>query len=178
MPCSTKCKKHLRKACKAGNIKSNIDNVQINVDNISVYDNFNNVKLPNVNDDANNFSVYNKPVENDKAINIIKRLQEVVKKYYQEHTSHKACRLCYISNSSRTKRRKNQQQREAVKRTLILDAFWNTEKSTKDINVEIDDSTSEQLNNKIKGYNQHNRILTALKNLKLDIKKENTNSEI
>jgi len=68
MSCSTKHKKHLRKACKAGNIKSNIDNVQINIDNISVHNNFNNVKLPNVNDDVNNFSVYNKPVENDKAI--------------------------------------------------------------------------------------------------------------
>ena len=71
---STKHKKHLRKACEARNIKSNIDNVQINVDNISVHNNFNNVKLSNVNDDANNFSVYDKPVENDEAINIIKRL--------------------------------------------------------------------------------------------------------
>ncbi len=140
---STKHKKHLRKACEARNIKSNIDNVQINVDNISVHNNFNNVKLPNINDDANNFSVYDKPVENDKAINIIKRLQEVVKKYYQEHTSHKAHRLCYVGNSSCTKRKKNQQQHKAVKRTLILDAFWNTEKSTEDINVEIDNSTSE-----------------------------------
>src|SRR6266542_1601079 len=108
MPYSIKHKKYLRKAYKARNIKSNINNVQINVDNISIHNNFNNVKLPNVNDDANNFSVYNKPVENDKAINIIKRLQEVAKKYYQEHTSHKAHKLYYVGNSSHTKRRKNQ----------------------------------------------------------------------
>ncbi len=79
---STKHKKHLRKAYEAGNIKSNIDNVQINIDNISVYNDFNNIKLSNVNNDTNNFSVYNKPVENDEAINIVKRLQKAAKKYY------------------------------------------------------------------------------------------------
>ena len=110
----TKRKKHLRKACEAKtvnwNIKSNIDNVQIDVDDISVHDDSNNDDLPNVSDDADNFSVYDKPVENDEAVNIVKRLQEAAKKYYQEHTSHKGeRRLCYVGNSNRTKRRKNQQ---------------------------------------------------------------------
>ncbi|CAG8712881.1 7028_t:CDS:2, partial [Funneliformis caledonium] len=113
-------------------------------------------------DNADNFSVYDKLVENDKTVNIVKRLQEAAKKYYQEHIYHKEHRLCYIGNSNCTKRRKNQQQREAAK----------------NINVEIDDSTSEQLDDEIEDYNWHNRILTDFKNLKLDIKKENTNSEI
>ena len=81
--------------------------MQIDVDDISVHDNFNNINLPNINDDADNFSVYDKSVKKDEVVNIVKRLQEIAKKYYQEHTSHKACRLCYIGNSSCTKRRKN-----------------------------------------------------------------------
>ena len=62
--------------------QSNIDNVQIDVDNISIHDNSNNDDLSNVSNNANNFSVYDKLVENDEAVNIIKRLQKVIKKYY------------------------------------------------------------------------------------------------
>ncbi|CAG8695681.1 338_t:CDS:2, partial [Funneliformis caledonium] len=114
MLCLTKCKKHLRKAYEVKtmnwNIKSNIDNMQIDVDDISIHDDSNNDNLSNL-------------VENDKAINIVKRLQEAAKKYYQEHTYHKRCRLLYT--------------------------FWSTEKFTENINVEIDDSTSEQSNDEI-----------------------------
>jgi len=81
--------------------------VQIDVDDISVHDNFNNINLPNINDDADNFSVYDKSVKKDEVVNIVKRLQEIAKKYYQEHISYKVCRLYYVSNLSYTKRRKN-----------------------------------------------------------------------
>ncbi|CAG8493004.1 9239_t:CDS:2 [Funneliformis caledonium] len=41
--------------------------MQIDVNDISIYDDFNNVNLLNVNDDADNFSIYNKPVKNNEA---------------------------------------------------------------------------------------------------------------
>ncbi|CAG8740502.1 17596_t:CDS:2, partial [Funneliformis caledonium] len=113
----------------------NIDNVQIDVDNISVYDDSNNDDLSNVSDNADNFSIYNKLVENDEAVNIVKRLQEAAKKYYQKHTYHKGRRLCYINT------------------------FWSTKKSTEDINVEIDNSTN------IKKENTNSEIWMCLNSI-------------
>ncbi|CAG8777839.1 3719_t:CDS:1, partial [Funneliformis caledonium] len=109
---------------------------------------------------------------------IVKRLQEATKKYYQEYTSYKARKLCYVGNSSRTKRRKNQQQREAAKGTPTLHTFWDAEKSTTEINVEVDHNTDEQTDDEIEGYNWHDKIPATLENLELDIKKENVNSEV
>jgi len=62
-------------------------------------------------------------VKNDNAASIVKKLQKAVKKNYQKYTSHKVHRLYYIENSNCTKRRKNQQQHEVAKGTLILHTF-------------------------------------------------------
>ncbi len=56
--------------------------MQIDVDDIFIYNDFNNVKFSNINNDANNFSVYDKLIENNEIVNIVKKLQEVAKKYY------------------------------------------------------------------------------------------------
>src|SRR2546429_9394046 len=113
---STKRQSQSRKAARQ-KIKRNIHNdihndIHIFHNNSNGYNNI--MKDPDVNnDDALNLPVYDEPVENDNAIDIVRKLQEAAKKYHQEHTSHK-CRSYYTGNSIRTKRRKNQQQREAV----------------------------------------------------------------
>ncbi|CAG8541843.1 12216_t:CDS:2, partial [Funneliformis caledonium] len=55
----------------------------------------------------NNFFIYDEPIENDNVISIVKKLQEVTKKYHQEHASQEIHKLRYIENSNHTKRRKN-----------------------------------------------------------------------
>ncbi|KAG9295839.1 hypothetical protein G9A89_009068 [Geosiphon pyriformis] len=103
-----------------------------------------------------------------------------------EHASYEARRLRYIGNSSRTKRRKNQQQREAAKGTLTLHTFWDTKRSAEEVdkeladetNVEANDDIGRQSDNEDEDCNWHNKLSAALENLVLDIKKENVNSEI
>ncbi|CAG8697376.1 16839_t:CDS:2, partial [Funneliformis caledonium] len=108
--------------------------------------------------------------------------------------SRKACKTKAIRNSKYTKRRKNQQQREAAKVTLKLHTFWEVKKPDEeidkevadednievdnDINEDSDDKVNEHLDDEVKDYNWHNKIPDALKNLKLDIKKEKVNSEV
>ncbi|CAG8751215.1 17228_t:CDS:2, partial [Funneliformis caledonium] len=123
-------------------------------------------------------SIDNEPVKNDNAASIIEKLCKATRKYYQEHASREVHKLRYIGNSSHTKRRKNQQQREAAKGTLTLHTFWNTKKSE-----EIDEEPTEETNVKesddeIEDCDWHNKIQVALKNLILDLKKEKVNSEI
>ncbi|CAG8513371.1 1730_t:CDS:2, partial [Diversispora eburnea] len=98
----------------------------------------------------------------------IDELKEAAKKYHEEHASYKVRKSLYIGNSSRTTRRKNQQQHEVAKRTFVLHTFWNTKESTEEINNDNDDL----LGDEIKDCNWNNEISTVLKNLKLDIKKE------
>ena len=76
-----------------------------------------------------------------------------------------------MGNSSRTKRRKKQQQCEAAKGSLTLHTFWDTMKL-------VDEVDDEQLDDEIEDYNWHNKIPAALKNLKLNIKKENVKNEV
>ena len=107
---------------------------------------------------------------------IIRKFQKVAKEHHLEHASHKARRSCYIGNLIRTKRRKNQQQREAAKGTATLYTFWGIEKSIKenDATGELSDASDY----KIEDNNWNNKILTALENLELDITKENIKSEV
>jgi hypothetical protein len=160
MPRLTKCQKHLKKACEAKKAKRQYARSNIDIDNVSDFETY-----PDVNDtsshdelkgyddiegpdidnisfhDNNNFSINDEPIENDNAISIVKKLQEAAKKYHQEYASQEIHRLHYIGNSSRTKRRKNQQQREAAKGTLKLHTFWNIKKSTEETE-ELDDETN------------------------------------
>ncbi len=142
MSCLTKRQKHLRKACKVKvkyqYTKSDI-NVQVNIDDSESYSDVNDTyfhdKLEGYGDvedldidntffyDDDNFSVHDEPVEINNAISIVKKLQEVAKKYHQEYASQEIHRSRYIGNSSHTKRRKNQQQHEAAKGTLKLYTF-------------------------------------------------------
>jgi len=46
------------------------------------------------------------------------------------------------------------------------------------INEYLDNKVNKHLNSKIKGYNWHNKISDAFKNLKVDIKKKKINSKI
>src|SRR6266487_4681182 len=124
MPRPTKRQNQSRKAARE-NIKRNIDSV----DNVSVCDdpkdNDNDNEQEDY-DDTGNFPIYDELVESDNAINIVRKLQEAAKKYHQEHASHKIRSLRYMGNSSRTKRRKKHQQREAAKGSLTLHTFWDT----------------------------------------------------
>jgi len=90
-------------------------------------------------------------VENDNA-NIVRKLQEAAKKYYQEYASY-GTRRCYIGNSKRTKRWRNQQQHEAAKGTLKLDTFWKVKKVADEDDVEMDDNTNEHLDDEVESYN-------------------------
>ena len=213
MPCSTKRQKHLKKICEAKKAKRQYTRSNIDIDNVSNFESYpdvndisfhdelkgyDNIKDPdndNISFYNDNFSIHDELIENDNAISIIKKLQEAAKKYHQEHASQEIHRLRYIGNSSHTKRRKNQQQREAAKGTLKLHIFWNVKKSTEEIeelddetNIDVDDNADEQLvlddnankqlDNEVKGYNWYNKIPDAFKSLMLDIKKEKINSEV
>ncbi|CAB4416727.1 unnamed protein product [Rhizophagus irregularis] len=138
MPRLTKRQKRSRKAYEAKSTrKSNFDN---DSDNMSINDDSDNV------DDTDNFPVNDEPVENDNAVSIVRKLQEAAKKYHQERVSHEIRRLHYIGNSVRTKRRKNQQLREAAKGTLALRTFWDTKKSTEEVDktlADVDDDVSD-----------------------------------
>ena len=46
------------------------------------------------------------------------------------------------------------------------------------VNEHSDDEVNEHLDDEVEGYNWHNKIPDAFKNLKLDIKKEKVNSEV
>ncbi|CAG8642861.1 11674_t:CDS:2, partial [Diversispora eburnea] len=163
MPHLTKSKKRLMKVCDG------ID-----------YDNIDELESPNIDElkgsDINNSfnDCYDGPTENNNAVNIVTRLQEVTKKYHEEHVSHKVRKSLYIRNLSRTTRRKNYQQHEAAKGTFTLHTFWNTKKSTEEINNDDDDL----LDDKIEDCNWNNEISTVLENLELDIKKEKIKSEV
>ncbi|CAG8720269.1 6237_t:CDS:2, partial [Funneliformis caledonium] len=90
-------------------------------DKLKDYDNIEDSDNDNISFYDDNFSIHDESIENDNVISI-------------EHASQEIHRLCYIGNSSYTKRRKNQQQREAAKEILKLHIFWN-------------------LDNEVKGYN-------------------------
>ena len=47
-----------------------------------------------------------------------------------------------------------------------------------DTNEDSDDEVNEHSDDEVEGYNWHNKIPDALKNLELDIKKEKVNSEV
>ncbi|CAG8649899.1 7001_t:CDS:1 [Ambispora gerdemannii] len=151
MPHPTKCQKHSRKAYEAKVTHQYIKNVSIN-DNSKSYPNIDNASFHDELDDyvnVDSFSVHDEPVENDNAVSIIKKLQEAAKEYYQKHASHEARRLCYIGNSSHTKRRKNQQQCEATKETLTLHTFWDAKRSAEKVDKELADETNVKANNDI-----------------------------
>src|SRR6266542_634391 len=102
----TKRQKYLKKICEAKKAKRQYTRSNIDIDNVSDFESY-----PNVNDisfhdelksynniedsdidnisfyDNDNFFIYNEPVENDNTISIVKKLQEVVKKYYQKYVS-------------------------------------------------------------------------------------------
>ncbi|CAG8807484.1 12668_t:CDS:2, partial [Cetraspora pellucida] len=162
----------------------------------------------NTDDNDDNFSAHNEPIENFNAENIVKKLQNAVNKYYQKYNYNQTCRLCYLENSVCTKRRKRQQQYEVAKETPLLYTFWNQEKlqtskeklynkqaKNKDQLKKVNEKQSENKDqlekvnkdgedirrlskNKIKACNLLKKILATLENLALDIEKENINSEI
>src|SRR6266542_49759 len=199
----TKRQKYLKKICEAKKAKRQYTRSNINIDNVSDFESYpdvndisfhdelkgyDNIKDPdndNISFYNDNFSIHDELIENDNAISIIKKLQEAAKKYHQEHASQEIYRLRYIGNSSHTKRRKNQQQREAAKGTLKLHTFWNIKKSTEEIeelddenNIDVDynaeqldDNADEQSDNEVENYSWYNKILDALKSLMLDIEK-------
>ena len=82
-----------------------------------------------------------------------------------------------MGNSSCTKRRKRQQQHDAAKRTLTLHTFWNTKKSTEEIDEKSDNEVDDD-DDEIEDCNWYNKVPTALENLELDIKKENVKNEV
>ena len=84
-----------------------------------------------------------------------------------------------MGNSSRTKRRKKHQQREAAKGSLTLHTFWDTMKSAEEsVEESVDEVDDEQSDDEIEDYNWHNKIPAALENLELDIKKEHVKNEV
>jgi|SRR6266540_1466565 len=113
MPRLIRRQKQSRNAYKINNIKVGNDDVSAHDD--SVHDNFegydDNLKdYFEVDNDSSYYnSINDKLVENDNAASIIEKLCEATRKYYQEHAFREVHRLCYIGNSNRTKRRKNQQ---------------------------------------------------------------------
>ncbi|CAG8640086.1 9103_t:CDS:2, partial [Diversispora eburnea] len=158
----TKSKNRSMKACEgkaAHRFKRIIDDID--------YDNIDELESPNIDElkgtDINNSfnDCYNGSTENNNAVNIVTRLQEVSKKYHKEHASHKVRKSLYIGNSSCTTRRKNHQQCEVAKGTFTLHTFWNTKESTEEINNDDDDLLDDEIEN----CNWNNEISTVLENL-------------
>ncbi|RGB35641.1 hypothetical protein C1646_667602 [Rhizophagus diaphanus] len=83
-----------------------------------------------------------------------------------------------LRNSNHTKRNKNQQQCETSKGTSTLHIFWNAKKFTEENDEElVNEVINDESDNEIEDYNWHNKISAALKNLELDIKKENVKNK-
>ncbi|CAG8587923.1 6919_t:CDS:2 [Diversispora eburnea] len=64
-----------------------IDSIDSISDNIVDYNNIDELEDPDINNTFDN--CYNKLTENNDAVNIATRLQEVAKKYYEKHDFHK-----------------------------------------------------------------------------------------
>ncbi len=111
MPRLIRRQKQSRNAYKINNIKVGNDDVSAHDD--SVHDNFegydDNLKdyFEVDNDSFHYNSVNDELIENNNTASIIEKLCKVTRKYYQEHAFWEICRLYYIRNSSRTKKRKN-----------------------------------------------------------------------
>ncbi len=126
MSCLIKYQENLKKTYEVKKAKYQYIRSNININNISDFESYFNINdisfhdklkdYENIKDSDNNnisfynnndFSIYNELIENDNAINIVKKLQEVAKKYHQEYVSQEIHRLHYIKNSSHTKKKKN-----------------------------------------------------------------------
>ncbi|CAG8828449.1 35402_t:CDS:2, partial [Gigaspora margarita] len=123
----------------------------------------NNSEAENSND-IGNLSVCDEPIENNNAENIVKKLQDAVNKYYQEHHSNQTRRLRYLGNSVCTKRRKRQQQ--------FNEEQLENEDQLEEVN-EDEKNIGGLLEDEIEACNLLKKILAALENLALDIEKEN-----
>ncbi|CAG8743854.1 5704_t:CDS:2 [Funneliformis caledonium] len=158
MPRLTSRQKQSRRAYKINNIKVNNDDVSAH--DGSVYNDSEGYEydLKDYFEVDNGSSHYNsiddEPVENDNAASIIEKLREA------------------------TRKRKNQQQREAVKGTLTLHTFWDTKKPSEEIDEKLTEENVKESDDEIEDCDWHNKIQIALKNLILDLKKEKVNSEI
>jgi len=123
----TRHQKQSRNAYKINNIKVGNDDVSAHDDSVhddsEGYDDDLKDYFKVDNDSSHYNSVNNEPVENDNAASIIEKLREATRKYYQKHAFQEVRSLRYIGNSSRIKRRKNQQQCETAKKTLMLHTF-------------------------------------------------------
>ncbi|CAG8825875.1 5043_t:CDS:2, partial [Gigaspora margarita] len=143
--------------------------------------------------DNESFFADDKLIEND---SFAKKLLNAANTFYHKSDSNQSHKPCYLGNSVRTKRRKRQQQREAAKGTPTLLTFWNQNKTSEeademelsDDKVELsdverldevdEDDTGGLSEDEIEISNWHKRISTALENIVLDIKNENSNSEV
>ena len=138
MPRLTKRKKRSRKACEAKVKYQSIEHkVPVDVENVFDHDDSKdlNISFDNELERYDDDFVCNELIENDNAVKIIRKFQEVAKEHYLEHAFYKARRSYYIGNSICTKRRKNQQQYKAAKGTAMLHTFWDTKKSIKKNNT-------------------------------------------
>ncbi|CAG8683989.1 17238_t:CDS:2 [Funneliformis caledonium] len=165
----TRCQKQSRRAYKINNIK--VSNDDVSAHNSSVYSN-----SEGYDDDmkdyfeVDNSSSHYNSIDDDNTASIIEKFCKAIKKVLPG--------TCFLRrNSSHTKRRKNQQQREAAKGTLTLHTFWNTKKPSEEIDEKLTEKTNvEESDDEIEDYDWYNKIQIALKNLILDLKKEKVNN--
>ncbi|CAG8804566.1 34816_t:CDS:2, partial [Gigaspora margarita] len=139
--------------------------------------NANNSKEENLDD-----FFYDEPIENNNATSIVKRIQAASNKCYSDNNmledsdneSFFADNKLIENDSFAKKLLNRQQQHEAAKGMPTLLTFWNQNKTN-----EVDeDDTRELSEDEIEISNWHKRISTALENIVLDIKNENSNSEV